>query len=170
MYRLALLLLVLCACSDGPPTTPETRPVENPNAGNTAIYDVDADDPYEIGDGAFLDMRPGAPVATFRKLLKEDGGRYNIRGRRRDRLGYVLTDASGETIASIHVTSPDVVTQNGIRVGLTQDELRERIGPITPGAPGPDGLRCVTQDALTYCLQGPADGTPATIVEIVLQP
>ena len=138
MYRLLLLsLLFLTRCADNPPTTPETRPVENPNAGNTAIYDVDADDPYEIGDGSFMDMRPGDPLAPFRDFLRpgslETGeGSFEVHfiaGRRKDTLGYGFSD-DGNTIESITITSPDAVTQQGIRVGNSLSELRERLGQL----------------------------------------
>ena len=139
MKSLALLPLLLLACSDGPPTTPETRPVEDPNAGNTAIYDVDPDDPYEIGDGEFLDMRPGDSLATFEDFLlpgtlRSGEGEFDvhyIRGRRQDTLGFVFSrEHEGTLIESIYITSPNAVTQDGIRVGNTYAELYERRGAV----------------------------------------
>ena len=137
MKPLVLLSLLLIACSDAPPTTPETRPVENPNAGNTAIYDVDPDDPYEIGDGEFLDMAPGDSLATFAAFLlpgtlRTGEGEFDvhyIRGRRQDTLGYVYS-SDDTLIESITVTSEDAVTQDGIRVGNTYAELYERRGSV----------------------------------------
>lgn len=139
MRYLYLMALLWLGCSDRPPTTPETRPVENPNAGNTAIYDVDPDDPYEIGDGSFLDMRPGLPLAAFDELLgageREEAAAatqvYYIRGRRGEELGYVVPD--GTRIGRVVITSPDVVTENGIRVGNSYAELTERRGRLRVG-------------------------------------
>ena len=161
-YVLPLLLSVVFACNDRPPTTPETRPVENPNAGNTAIYDVDADDPYEIGDGSFLDMRPGAPIADFSGLLRAEssddtgGGRpfHQIVGRRDQELGYLYTQADeGERIDYIVITSSDVVTEDGIRVGNSYAELVERLGEVEVQRGAEDtSLVYVSQGALRYGL------------------
>ena len=162
-YLLPILLLSLgLACNDRPPTTPETRPVENPNAGNTAIYDVDADDPYEIGDGSFLDMRPGSTITDFSGLLREDelvddGGNtpiYRIVGRNDEELGYVYPDsADGERIDYIVITSPDVVTEDGIRVGNSYAELVERLGEVEVQRGAEDtSLVYVSQGALRYGL------------------
>ena len=164
-YLLSILFLSLgLACNDRPPTTPETRPVENPNAGNTAIYDVDADDPYEIGDGSFLDMRPGAAIADFSGLLRVDrssddtggGDRpvHQIVGRRDQELGYVYTQADeGERIDYIVITSPDVVTEDGIRVGNSYAELVERLGEVEVQRGAEDtSLVYVSQGALRYGL------------------
>ncbi len=137
MYRLLLPVLLLVGCSDGPPTTPETRPVENPNAGNTAIYDVDPDDPYEIGDGSFMDMEPGETLAAFSEFLvpgelKNGDGVFAVHyiiGRRKDTLGYVFSSDT-VSIESITILSPDAVTQDGIRVGNSFSELEERIGKV----------------------------------------
>ncbi|MGB3800923.1 MAG: hypothetical protein WA952_13995 [Lewinella sp.] len=137
MNRLLVPLFFFLACSDSPPTTPETRPVENPNAGNTAIYDVDPDDPYEIGSGSFMDMRPGDTVDTHSDwltpgtLVNGEGefDVYYILGRRSDTLGYVYS-ADERTIESIIIESTDAVTQDGIRVGNTFGELTERLGVV----------------------------------------
>ncbi|MBB4077633.1 hypothetical protein GGR28_000234 [Lewinella aquimaris] len=169
MLRLSLFLLLLYSCSDQPPTTPETRPVENPNAGNTAIYDVDADDPYEIGDGAFMEMRPGGDLAPFsRELEQGDAGHFYIKGRRGDRLGYLIAVEESK-IGSIHLTSTDVVTRDGLRVGNTFAELVERIGK--PDAIEQEGGRaCARKDRLAYCLDATDVLDSARVVEIVILP
>ena len=186
MYRLFLLpLLLLLACADNPPTTPETRPVENPNAGNTAIYDVDEDDPYEIGDGSFLDMRPGDPLAPFTDFLHAgqltDGeGTFDvfyIAGRRDDTLGYVYS-SDGSTVESIFINSPDAVTQQGIRVGNTVAELRERLGKLELYGTEIEARAYASKPPFRYRLgtnaaPGPIDSTaldPATeVVEIIIE-
>lgn len=186
MYRPLLLpLLLLLACADNPPTTPETRPVENPNAGNTAIYDVDADDPYEIGDGSFMDMRPGDPLAPFSDFLHAgtvSSGEgtfdvYHITGRRDDTLGYVYSD-DGSTVGSIFITSPDAVTQQGIRVGNTVAELRERLGQLELYGTELEARVYAAKPPFRYRLQanadpGPIDSAaldPATeVMEIIIE-
>lgn len=122
-----LPLLLLLACNDRPPTTPETRPVENPNAGNTAIYDVDADDPYEVGNGSFLDLTPGQTVSSTDDRLEQTEEGYNLLGRKGERLGTVTFDKDNR-IKRITITSAAVVSRYGIRVGLSYPELIERTG------------------------------------------
>ena len=160
-YALLSLLLLVLSCSDRPPTTPETRPVENPNAGNTAIYDVDPDDPYEIGDGSFLDMRPGSRVAEFSKLLRPDSLRdgkntssiYRIIGRKKEELGYVhMKPQDTEVIDFITITSPDVVTEDGIRVGNSYAELVERLGKVHVEGSEKEAKVFASQGALRYRL------------------
>ena len=157
MRYLIALAVLWTSCSDRPPTTPEPRPVDNPNAGNTAIYDVDPDDPYEIGDGSFLDMRPGQPLDRFSDLLTagslEDGEGtpdvHYIRGRKDQELGYVLPEPDDATlIGTIVITSPDVVTENGIRVGNSYAELVERRGELEVHG---------TADERVYVSDGPLD-------------
>ncbi|CAH1002034.1 hypothetical protein LEM8419_02949 [Neolewinella maritima] len=181
MLRYLSFLLVLLACSDRPPTTPETRPVEYPNAGNTAIYDVDPDDPYEIDDSSFLEMQPGQPIAPFVDLrpgtLRTGDGELAVRyipGRSNDTLGYVA--AEGGLIDHIVIWSTDVVTKNGIRVGNTYGELVERLGQLAPYGSGVEARVYATHDGLTYRLgmnapAGPLASVPDTvpIVEIILQ-
>ncbi len=161
MRNLFPLLLFLAACSDAPPTTPETRPVENPNAGNTAIYDVDPDDPYEIDARSFLDLTPGAPVAASKYLIDEgimdtgDGEAhlYYIHGDRNDTLGYLLLKPGDELIGDIHIKSPDVVTTNGIRVGVTHGELKERLGKLTYSEAIYGNAILASTDGMSYQLE-----------------
>lgn len=161
MLRL-LALLLLFTCSDAPPTTPETRPVDNPNAGNTAIYDVDPDDPYEIGDGEFLDLRPGATIADFEGLLRPFQRRegdntslgYRIDGRGGEELGQVRPDSRDTSkIGEVMITSPDVVTKDGLRVGNSKEELIERIGSINFTGEEATAAVFATKDKLTYRLE-----------------
>ncbi len=186
MLKHATALLLFVACSDNPPTTPETAPVENPNAGNTAIYDVDPDDPYELSDSSFLDMRPGLDIGPFRAFLRpgtllvdgQDQSVYYVEGRDRERLGYVnVQEAEDLRIREIHITSPDVVTRSGLRVGNSYQEFLERLGPldIVGGGDEPVYLR---HGKLAYRLSGnnlrPAFDPAATdttikITEIVIK-
>ena len=84
-----------------------------------------------------MDMKPGNELSRFASILAP-GRRSNgegtfdvhyIRGRRQDTLGYVFSD-DGQTIERIIIDSPDAVTQDGIRVGNTFGELRERMGKL----------------------------------------
>lgn len=171
MLRYAPLCLLLATCSDQPPTTPETRPVENPNAGNTAIYDVDADDPYEIDDDSFLEITPGQPLSDNDFLLPGDGDRRYLRGRRGDTLGFVLLQDDGSSVAEVHVTSPDVVTKDGLRVGNTLGEVMERRGKLE--AEGPTVVWEPSASNVRVCFELSTDATEnpmdAPVREIVLR-
>jgi hypothetical protein len=157
LARLFLLsgFCLILGCTDSPPTTPETRTVQLPNAGNTAIYDVDPDDPYEVGDNEFLTLQPGQYTNRYgTRLITPFAGdpvRYHIIGSRDDTLGY-LRAPSGR-IQSIHITSPNVVTQNGLRIGMQRGEVRQRQHTI---------------DETEFRFSGPA-GDSARIVELILR-
>ena len=145
------LLLPLFLFTCGPATEPVTEgagvdteadsDIENPNADNTDIYDVDPEDPYLISNGTFLGLKPGEPLAEYAPTLRSgvvqtgDGDYtvYFIDGAEGDELGYVMRGdyAYDDKIGDIYVTHPSVVTEQGIRVGTTVKELRERIGAVT---------------------------------------
>ncbi len=161
MLKFVAPLLLFVACSEGPPSTPETAAVENPNAGNTAIYDVDPDDPYEIGDSSFMDMRPGEDIGPFTRQLRpgiipvdgQDQTIFYIEGRKRERLGYVKVDELDQSkMGDIYITSPDVVTRDGIRVGNSYQEILERLGKVDVQGGGGDGPAYLTQGKLAYRL------------------
>lgn len=181
MLKYLLPALLLVSCSDSPPSTPETRPVENPNAGNTAIYDVDPDDPYEAGDSSFLDLTPGMPLPGSPALLQAGVltvgsttfDRYFLLGRRQDTLAYVLADPEPQMIEAIYITSADVVTRQGLRVGNTYGELTERLGRLAP--PAEVGGRPVIRGDgfLHYQLAAFAPGAggavpPETVIETII--
>ncbi|NJB85119.1 hypothetical protein GGR26_000864 [Lewinella marina] len=183
MLKYTLAGLMLASCSDGPPHTPETRPVEHPNAGNTAIYDVDADDPYEMGDSSFLDLYPGMPLPATDALApagevsvqETTFDRYWLMGEREDTLAYVLVDRPNRTISSIHVVSPDVATRAGLRVSNSFDEIRQRTG-ATKVVKDPEGQPLLRGDGwihyrLTYSTGNEADTIPSesTVSEIILR-
>ena len=180
MKPLVLLPLLLMACSDGPPTTPETRPVENPNAGNTAIYDVDPDDPYEIANDTFLDLSPGMllPYAADDVTRIIEPTTYDelrampLVSDRGDTLGSLLLRADSDTIHSIRITSPNVVTQNGIRPGFTYGELTERLGAVSLLQGASPQTAYAFLPPLYYLLDRPFSDTisnDAVISEIVLR-
>ncbi len=161
MLKFFIPLLLLVACSDNPPTTPETVPVDNPNAGNTAIYDVDPDDPYEVTDRAFLDMRPGLDIGPFSKFLRpgiipvdgQDQTVYYIEGRKRERLGYLqVGEGDASRISEIHITSPNVVTRDGLRTGNSYREVIERLGPLDVVGGGSNGAAYLQHGLLAYRL------------------
>ena len=173
-----LPLLLLFACADGPPTTPETRPEEHPNADNTAIYDVDPDDPYEIDDSSFLDFTPGQPLPERSEFLSEVATprsgkssyqRYSLRGERRDTLGYLLVDPTTEHVAEVHITSRDVVTRNGLRIGNTFAEITERLGQTEQRADTVIAMRYANTTRLCFELTEASDISTAKIREIVLR-
>ncbi|PPK86239.1 hypothetical protein CLV84_3161 [Neolewinella xylanilytica] len=180
MYRLLFIPVFFLTCSDGPPTTPETRPVDHPNAGNTAIYDVDADDPYEIDNGTFLDLAPGMllppavkdNVSTLPVQSDDRNRTLPLIGKRKDTLGTIQIQANQDTIQSIHVTSPDVVTNSGIRVGVTYGDLIERLGSLTLTAGDRPDHTYAYQAPYYYLLNAPFSDTvagAAPVLEIVIR-
>lgn len=180
-------LLLILACSDAPPTTPETRPEAFPNADNTAIYDVDPDDPYEIDDGSFLDLRPGGSVADFPGLLRPDTLRdgegslaiYSIVNGEKV-LGYVVPEAGSEgRIERVVITSDEVVTEDGIRIGNGLAELIERIGSVEVHGSEVESRVYAYKDRLSYrldmlssqyALDPESIDSTALITQIVINP
>ncbi|MEO0732374.1 MAG: hypothetical protein AAFZ52_06040 [Bacteroidota bacterium] len=141
-YFFLLLLCVFIACGQAAADTetdissPETEVPAVPNEDNTTISDVD-DDPYLISNGEFLGMRPGSPLDDFVGGLRKgtlqtgegDFPVYYIDGAEGEELGYLVPDPrDGAMIGDIIVTSQDVVTEAGIRVGVNFEELQNRLG------------------------------------------
>ncbi|OAV46094.1 hypothetical protein [Lewinella sp. 4G2] len=145
----AILLITCAACGGdaaGPPEegagfdTEMTPEIDSPNEDNTDIYDVDPEDPYLISNGTFLGLKPGEPLGAYAEVLRKgrlkDGEGsfdvYYIDGAEGSKLGYLMPDPLDKNIVGdIYVTSPAVVTEKGIRVGTTYEELVERIGAIS---------------------------------------
>lgn len=142
-----LLTLLLCTCGetntdpDGAGVdTVEMDDTEQPNQDNTSIYDVDPDDPYLVSNGYFLGFKPGEPIAEYVDGLRKgrlrtgegDFDVFFIDGAEGNELGFLTADPANEqNIGNITITSPAVVTEEGIRIGLSYEELVERIGAIT---------------------------------------
>lgn len=145
----SVALLFLCSCGPAQPTDndrPEaaTDTLPEQNQGNLDIYDVDPDDPYQVGeDNSLLGILPGDAIDRHRDLLREGELRtgdgtfevFYLDGADGTELGYLLPEPTpdgteGLTVRSINVTSPRVVTNQGIRVGNTIGELEERLGAL----------------------------------------
>lgn len=139
------LLFALFSCGSDK-TIADTKGIEtpaadtpDPNDGNTAIYDVDDDDPYLISNSHFLGLTPGGSLAEFvdglrSGVLQTGEGDFDVHyidSAEGDELGYVMADPRDEnTIGNIYVTSPKVVTEKGIRVGMSYAELQEKMGRL----------------------------------------
>ena len=165
---LALLLLFLISCGNEPKSVADipdeettTSDVEGPNEDNTAIYDVDDDDPYLLSNGYFLGMSPGGSLADFEDGLRDGELKtgegtfpvFYIDGAEGDELGYVYSrEGAAGTIDQITVTSPRVVTENGVRVGLSFNELSQRLGELEVFASEIESRVYATKDGITYRL------------------
>jgi len=165
---LALLLLFLISCGNEPAIITDTSDIEitaveteNPNDGNTAIYDVDADDPYLLSNGYFLGMKPGESLTGFVDVLREGELKtgegefpvFYIDGAEGDELGYVYSrEGTAGAIDEITITSPKVVTEEGVRVGLSFNELTQRLGEPEVFASEIESRVYATQDGITYRL------------------
>ena len=189
-----LLSLLLCTCGDRPidedgagvDTPEDTAPDLTPNDGNLDIYDVDPEDPYLVSNGVFLGLKPGEPLAPYTDALRKGKLRtgegkfdvYYIDGAEGNELGYTLADPNDENkIGDIYITSPAVVTEAGIRVGLTYAELTERLGTVAFHGSEQEGRVYGEHEELRYRLGmesgkrnlTEADIEPATeVTEIVI--
>lgn len=164
----ALLLLAVCLSCGGEKSIADTDGIEtptadtpDPNDGNTAIYDVDADDPYLISNGYFLGLTPGGSLAEFSDGLRKgvlqtgdgDFDVFYIDSAEGDELGYVTADPRDEqTIGYIFVTSPDVVTEKGVRVGISFAELKQRIGAVEVHGSEIEGYTYAQANGMAYRL------------------
>ena len=123
----------------GVDTPPEAGVDRTPNDGNLDIYDVDPEDPYLLSNRTLLGLKPGEPIAPYTDALRKgklktgegNFAGYYIDGAEGGELGFMMPDTEDETlIGDIYIFSPSVVTEEGIRVGLSYSELTERLGAI----------------------------------------
>ncbi len=131
------------------------------NVDEESIYEVDPEDPYLIFNGTFFDLAPGQAIAPALKLLQKGKLRlgkgktkvYFIEAPDGAELGFLLPDPSDEArIGSIYVTSDRVVTQQGIRVGISYAELKERLGALELYRSVSDGRIYAKSEDLQYRL------------------
>ncbi|WP_020568989.1 hypothetical protein [Neolewinella persica] len=188
-----LFLVVLMSCGNNK-TIADTEGIEtpaadtpDPNDGNTAIYDVDDDDPYLISNGYFLGLTPGGSLAEFvdglrSGVLQTGDGDFDVHyidSAEGDELGYVMADPrDGGTIGNIYITSPKVVTEEGIRVGISYSELVEKLGALEVHGSEIEGQTYAISDGISYRLDAgnwsyeidPSTIEPDTkIIEIVVE-
>ncbi|MEM9526007.1 MAG: hypothetical protein AAGA31_05310 [Bacteroidota bacterium] len=190
-----LLLLLLVTCSQPPAddatleTEAESEVTETPesNQDNTANYEAEEEEPYLLSNGYFLGMQPGLPIIDFAGGLRKgnlatgegDFEVYYIDGAEGSELGYLMPDPRDEhSIGDIFITSPDVVTELGVRVGHSFAELQKRLGPLEVHGSEIEGRTYASKDGLWYRLDtanfsyevDPATIDPTTkITEIVIQ-
>lgn len=156
------------------------------NVDEESIYEVDAEDPYKIFNGTFFDFAPGQPIAPaverLRKgKLKTGDGKfevYYIDGRDKEELGYLMADPNDASkIGDITITSDQVITEEGARVGWTYAELTQRLGPLEVNGSEVEGATYATSDRLryrldephfTYDMGGETVGSGAKVLEVVI--
>ena len=164
----ALLSLTTLACGDGRTSTDAAIPVppaaDAANVDEESIYEVDDEDPYKIFNGTFLDMAPGQALEVHSKrlnkgVLKTADGEleaYFIEGPRGEELGYVMPDPNDPSLlGDLHITSPGVVTERGVRVGNSYGELVERLGKLEVHGSELESRTYATDGKLHYRLDEP---------------
>jgi hypothetical protein len=166
---LALLLLFLISCSSNPDTITETTDIELPTVKtddsktdiNAIIANSDADDPYMLSNDYFLGMTPGGSLADFIDVLRDGELKtgegsfkvFYIDGAEGDELGYVYSREDGNgSINQITITSPKVVTEDGIRVGTSFNELTQQLGEVEVFASEIESRVYATKGGTTYRL------------------
>lgn len=189
------LLLFLVACGQPPAdnTTAEAEveqemtETQESKQENTTIDEAGEEDPYLVSNGFFLGMHPGLPIVDFAGGLRKgslatgegDFEVYYIDGAEGNELGYLMPDPQDEDmIGNIFITSPDVVTELGARVGLSFAELQKRLGPLEVHGSEIEGRTHASKDGVWYRLNtvnfsyelDPAAIDPTTkVTEIVIQ-
>jgi len=146
LFIICLIIALITGCNDQPPSIAEVPDEQvapqtpELNDDNTAIYDVDDEDPYRISNGIFLGLQPGESFVDYQEGLRKGTlksgavslSAWYIDGAEGNELGYVLPDPrDAGTVRSIVITSPDVVTEKGIRVGYEFPELMQRLGTLS---------------------------------------
>lgn len=166
---LALLLLFLISCNSNPDTITDTTDIEIPSvnlddskdSSHTAISNADADDPYMLSNSSFLGMTPGGSLDDFKDGLRDGELRtgegsfkvFYIDGAEGDELGYVYSREGGDgSIDQITITSPKVVTENGVRVGMSFNDLTQKLGEMEVFASEIESRVYATKDGTTYRL------------------
>jgi hypothetical protein len=144
LFLFLFLVFLVSTCGNRPETIADTNGLEvpadtttNPNDGKLAIYEVD---PYKLTNGEFLGLKPGASLADHKEGLRDGklrtgGGIFDvfyIDSAEGNELGYVLPDPRDPgAIRSIVITSPNVVTEKGVRIGIEFPELMQRLGAVS---------------------------------------
>lgn len=145
LFLLFLFLILGCASEPLADTTtsgeetsvatdlpPGDAPAAGENPGDLA--------PYKLVNGTFLGLQAGAPLASHKAGLRDGKLRtgegtfdvFFIDSAEGDELGYVLPDPRDPgAIRSITITSPNVVTEKGVRTGIEFPELMQRLGVVS---------------------------------------
>ncbi|MFK8163373.1 MAG: hypothetical protein AB8H12_13000 [Lewinella sp.] len=190
-----LLLIILMSCGNDQPAT-DTASIDVPTADAPApppAIDEDAttavgnDDPYLISNGYFLGLKPGGSLAEFVDGLRSDvlqtgEGDFDVHyidSAEGDELGYVMADPRDEgTIGNIYITSPKVVTEKGVRVGMSYSALTEKMGQLEVHGSEIEGYTFANTEGMAFRLDAgnwsyevdPSTIKPETkIIEIVIE-
>jgi hypothetical protein len=170
------------ATSSPPPAAPAVHVEEE-----TAVSDTSDDEPYLVSNGYFLGLIPGGSLAEFIDGLRSDVLRtgegdfdvHYIDSAEGDELGYVMADPRDEgTIGNIFITSTKVVTEKGVRVGMSYSELVEKMGELEVHGSEIEGQTYANSEGLAFRLDtgnwsyeiDPSTIKPDTkIIEIVVE-
>jgi hypothetical protein len=199
-----LFLVVLMSCGNDKAST-DTVEVEAPTAdisttappaADTPAADAPADsgemtpasdEPYLVSNGYFLGLTPGGSMIEFidglrSGVLQTGEGDFDVHyidSAEGDELGYVMADPRDEgTIGNIFITSPKVVTEEGIRVGMSFSDLQEKIMALEVHGSEIEGRTYASGDGLSFRLDAgnwnyevdPSAIKPETkILEIVVE-
>ena len=158
-----------------------------PNDGITANSEAYNDAPYLVSNGNFLGLTPGGSMVEFvdglrSGVLQTGEGDFDVHyidSAEGDELGYVMADPRDEnTIGNIYITSTKVVTEKGIRVGMSFSELQEKMGELEVHGSEIEGRTYANSGGLSFRLDAenwsyeidPSTIKPETeIIEIVVK-
>lgn len=203
-----LFLLVLMSCGNdnastdtveveaptAPITTTAPQAEDTPAAdapaesgGMTSASEEGNDEPYLVSNGYFLGLTPGGAMIEFidglrSGVLQTGEGDFDVHyidSAEGDELGYVMADPRDEnTIGNIFITSPKVVTEEGVRVGMSFSELQKKIMELEVHGSEIEGRTYANADGLSFRLDvgnwsyeiNPSTIKPETkIIEIVVE-
>ncbi len=160
------LCLFLFACGGGKADlettqdTPDAEPAPQTMTDEEIVATAE-ENPYLISNGTFLGMAPGDDLTAFADGLRAgvlqtgegDFDVFYLDGAEGNELGYLMPDPRDEaTIGNIYVTSPDVVTEQGVRVGMSLAELEQRLGELEVHGSEIEGYTYAEKDGLAYRL------------------
>lgn len=160
-----LLCVLLCGCGgeeatiDASVTDTATIPVQEAPA--PAPEEIEEVSPYVVSNGFFLGMKPGGSIAEFKDGLRADvlqtgEGDFDvfyIDGAEGNELGYLMPDPRDEKmIGSIYITAEEVITEDGISVGMRFAELQEKIGEVAVHGSEIEGMTYASKNGLAYRL------------------
>lgn len=158
-----LLCLFLCTCDRAQEASEETAAAPAPvteAAPEPAATPATTDAPYTIKDGALMGIKAGEPLADYAAGLRSgvlrtgeaDFDVFYIDGAEGTELGYLMASEDGKEIESVTVTSEDVMTEQGISVGMTYAQLQEKLGDFEVHGSEIEGQTHAEKDGYYYLL------------------
>lgn len=157
-----LLPILFCTCGPASPETaeaPVAPVVPAPPAENEAI--APSANLYKASGGEFLGMKTGEPLAPYIDVLRKgvlstgegDFDIYYIDGAEGDELGFIFPSYDeSNSIGDICITSPNVMTDSGLSVGMTYADLQEKLGEVEVHGSEIEGYTHASKDGYSYRL------------------